>query len=164
MTISYPEPKMPSIHPADLVIGLCCSSFLASLGPPSPTNRLLSFPKSPEAQNAQLSGAIALPARHVGLVAVIAVVDLLLMAASFAMPGKSYWLLVGRDGSMCGFVDAETGFQAIWPLQWHPLCRSKLMVCIRVTWQGWLYGWNEISAASIGGVDECWRCVSVIES
>jgi len=63
---------------------------------------------------------------------------------------------------MCGLADAETGFQTIGPLQWHPLCRSKLMVCVRVTRQGGLYGWDGISACIHRVVvDESRWCVTV---
>lgn len=129
-TIYCQEPKLPSAHPADLLIGLCCPSFAGPFVPDEPFDAVLQKPRSPE--RPALWGT-ALPGRHVGLVAVIAVVDLLLMAASFVMPCESNWLLVGRYGRMCGFVDAETGFQVIWPLKSHPLCRSKLMVFDRVT-------------------------------
>ena len=36
MTIYYQEPKVPSAHPADLVIGLCFSSFAGLSVPDEP--------------------------------------------------------------------------------------------------------------------------------
>lgn len=123
------SPKMPRAHPADLVIGLCCSSSAGLFRSPRTLRD-----RSPECLESPGRPALwgkrhCQPATS-GLVAVIAVVDLLLVVASFVMQGSSptgrWW--VGMDECV-GFVDAETGFHAVLAPSSGTLCagvHSKL--------------------------------------
>lgn len=56
------------------------------------------FPKKPRSPECPAFGATTLPGRHVGLVAVITVMGVLLMVASLVVQAESYWLPVGRRG------------------------------------------------------------------
>lgn len=108
-----------------------CPWLLAALGPASLTNRSRPLPQGPECPATR---GTAMPAHHVGLVAVIthrAIVELLVVGCfvtrcrpspTRCLEGQVWmetWLLK-QDSLRFG------------PSRWHTLCTSKLMVSVGV--------------------------------
>lgn len=92
-----------------------CPWLLAALGPASLTNRSRPLPQGPECPATR---GTAMPAHHVGLVAVIthrAIVELLVVGCFFTRCRPSPTRCLEGQVWMEN-VAAETGFLAIWPL------------------------------------------------